>query len=191
MAAGRAAIICGRFGRWNTRTSIWIETLMGIRETIQQNSTLVAIAALVVAGGVLFYSYRSNTSGPPLASSKVFATVDEGKTVFETEITNLPPFEYEGKTAYRVWMFTTDGGKTRFPGYLERLTPEAKKRADAYYAARQSNPSGPRSAPYGPADVEVKKPGASNPWVKSMSPEGAAVTSVAAPSGGEVDVVTP
>lgn len=164
---------------------------MGVREAMKDQSKWVVIAVAVIAGGALFYSIRSNTAGPPMPSSLVFATVDDGQTTFETDVTNLPPFEYKGKTAYRVWMFTKDGGKTRFPGYLERLTPEAKKRADEYYAARKTNPSGPRSAPYGPGDTEVKKPGAGNPWVKATSPEGMQVTSVRAPDGGEVEIVMP
>jgi hypothetical protein len=164
---------------------------MGVREAIQNQSKWVVIAVAVIAGGALFYSIKTNTAGPPTASSLVFATTDDGQTTFETDMTNLPPFEYKGKTAYRVWMFTKDGGKSRFAGYLERLTPEAKKRADEYYAARKTNPAGPRSAPYGPGDTEVKKPGAGNPWVKATSPEGMEVTNVRAPGGGDVEIVMP
>jgi hypothetical protein len=123
----------------------------------------------------------------------MFATVDDGQTVFETDMSNLPPFQQDGKTAYRVALFTADGGKTRFPGYLERYTPEAKKRIEAAMAEMAKDPD-PWKRPrglVGPGDVEVKKPGAGNPWVKNDSPEGMAVMNVKAPNGAEIDIVMP
>ena len=164
---------------------------MGIRETIQGHSKMVAAAVVLVAGGALFFSVRNNPMGPQTVPTKVFATVDDGKTVFISDLRELPPFEHDGKTAYRVWMFTTDGGKTKFPGYLERYTPEAKKRAESALSAMKNDPSSRKGPPVGPGDVEVKRPGAGNPWVNSMSPEGSQVTVITAPNGGEVEIVMP
>jgi hypothetical protein len=148
---------------------------------------MASAMAIVVALAALGYTLRSATQGPPSAATKAFYTTDEGQTVFVADMSAVPPFEHDGKLAYRVWMYSCDGGKTKFPGYLERYTPEAKKRIEAARAG------GGGAASPAPGDVELKKPGAGNPWVsRANSSEAAAVTNVTSPSGsGEPDVVMP
>jgi hypothetical protein len=147
------------------------------------------MVAVVVALGAIAYTLRSAAQGPPTASTRAFYTTDEGQTVFVADMNkSIPPFEHNGKTAYWVWMYSCDGGKTRFPGYLERYTPEAKKRIEA---ALHGNSSG--TGPM-PGDTELKKPGPGHTWVsRANTAEAAKVTSITDPKGGnaEPDLVTP
>lgn len=154
---------------------------MGIRETIKKNSTAAVIVTALVAVGALGLSLRSSTSGPPVASTSVFYTVDEGANTFVADMARVPPFDHEGKTAVRVWMFTCDGGKTKFPGFLERLKPDAHKRITAALGAGK----GPEVlGSLNPGDYEVKKPGGGN-WVsKANFAESSKVTAVTCPGGG-------
>jgi len=167
---------------------------MGIRETIKKHSAMTVAATLVVAAGALAYSLRdSGFGGPASASTKAFYTTDDGQSTFAADMSNLPPFERDGKPAVRVWMFSCDGGKTSFAGYLERYTPAAHKRLTAALAEQKAKQATP-SLPIGPADSEVKKPGAGNAWVSRANVvEAAKVTHVTCPpgSGGELEIVLP
>ncbi len=58
--------------------------------------------------------FTTDDSSPDAAKAALFA--DSAK--------NLPPFQKDGKTAYLACVFTCDGGKTTWVGYLERYTPE-------------------------------------------------------------------
>jgi hypothetical protein len=62
----------------------------------------------------------------PKLAHKVFFTTDDGKTWFADEADKIPPFEKDGKPAYRVYVYRCGDGKP-FVSHLERYTPEAKK----------------------------------------------------------------
>ncbi len=163
---------------------------MGIREAIRQHSMLTVAVVAVVGLAAVAYSVRSTVGGPPTAETGAFYTIDDGQTWFEGNMSQLPPFQHEGKTAYRVWLYTSDGGKTKFVGYLERYTPEARKRIENGLAAHKAG-TGPMP-PITMADVEVKKPGAGNPWINSAHmAEASKVTQVKGPGNTEATVVLP
>jgi len=108
---------------------------MGIRDTMNQNPK-VAVAVvgvvMVVAVGLLVAQLRRPGEGVPglTPGVKEWFTIDDGKTWFADDAMKLPPFEYQGKTAYRVRVWTCDGGKTTFASHLERINPEARARLE-------------------------------------------------------------
>jgi hypothetical protein len=162
----------------------------GIRESLRKHSTATATISMLVAVAALGFSLRRATSGPPLASTLAFYTVDDGQSTFVEEMTRIPPFDHDGKIACRVWMCTCDGGKTRFPGYLERCTPTAKVRIEAALSTNTKGAGGGPSVNL--SDIEVKKPGSGNPWVsRANMNEAAKIMHVTCPNGGDLDVVTP
>ncbi len=61
--------------------------------------------------------------------TKAYFTTDDSSpdaakaALFTDSADNLPPFQKDGKTAYLACVFTCDGGKTTWVGYLERFTP--------------------------------------------------------------------
>jgi hypothetical protein len=56
-------------------------------------------------------------------ATKLYFTVDDGKTFFELEASNRAPFVHEEKPAFRAHVFSCDGGKTAFVGYLSKFSP--------------------------------------------------------------------
>lgn len=164
---------------------------MGIRESLKDRSRIVlkGVGLLVVAAVVYAAVNSINGSSPP--TSKAYYTTDDGATQFVAPIALVPPFDHYGKPAYRVWMFTTDGGKTMFAGYLERYTPEGKALLEA--GIRDFKAGKIRVMPRGrPEDSEVKKPGPGNPWVSGADRD--AVREIITPKvapGQDVDVALP
>jgi hypothetical protein len=166
--------------------------IMTIREAIQKKPSVSLIASIVVIAGTIFFIARNTLSGPQTASSRAYYTTDEGRTTFVDTLNRIPPFDHDGKSASRIWMFTCDGGQTLIPGYMERYTPTAKARLEAALAKDTSDNSHSVSLGVGPADTEVKKPGEGNQWVaRTNLAEASKVTAVSCPSGGELEIVMP
>jgi hypothetical protein len=164
---------------------------MSIRETIQnKKGTAAAVSAVVVVLSIFLIS-RNFFSGPQTVTNSVYFTTDDGQTQFSDSMDRLAPFDHGGNPAYRAWVYTTDGGKTKFVAYLERYTPAAKARLESQLADYNS---GKTHAPpsVGPADTEVKKPGAGNPWVSRADFQLASkITDVPTPAGGVAEPVLP
>lgn len=107
---------------------------MGVRENIDRHrglTTGITIIVIIAAAAFAVYNIMPERVSE---RTKAFFTIDEGKTWFVDSIVKAPPFEYKGKTAYRVEIFSCDGGKTRFAGYLLRYTPEGKQQFEAAVA---------------------------------------------------------
>lgn len=172
---------------------------MGIREKLNENpaiTTGVTIGIIVIA---LFYIIDSQITnfifGDNPNSGRITAmyyTTDDGATYFEDEAEKLPPFQKDGKDAVRCYVYSCDGKKTKFVAYLERLTPEVKKKIEDSRKA----PHDPNGVPAADIDMlqndgtEVKKPGTGK-WVKRNTPEGEALASVNCPEGSKIEIVLP
>jgi len=154
-----------------------------------ETSRKYAIAAVVVVAVALALAIFLRSSNTPdvAGPKKAFFSVNDGKTWFVDDITKYPPFQHEGKTAVRARVFTTDGGKTSFCGYLERYTPEAKSKLEE---ADKQGVKRPGTRP--PVDlelifqgIEAKAPGGSG-WVnRSAGPAYAAVVIVRGKGPGQ------
>jgi hypothetical protein len=107
---------------------------MRLRALLNRHPALTSAAALVLAAlaaALIAYQLRPDVevaTGPP----KDFYTVDDGATWFVGEFNKVTPFDHDGRPAVLARVFTCDGGKTRFVGYLEKL-PEGA--AEKYRAA--------------------------------------------------------
>jgi hypothetical protein len=162
---------------------------MGVREKLAANPrAAIAIAAAVVIIGLgMIYFQGQASDSRRAAPRKMFLTVDDGKTFFVGAAEPLPPFQHEGKTAYRAYVFTCDGGKTTWVGYVERYSEQAKaimKEMQKNQAERGGRPS----VPLGLLDgIEVSRPG-ENQWVRQSDAALAhKVTSVYCPNAPEKD----
>src|SRR5213083_2596184 len=87
-------------------------------------------AAVVLAlAAIAFAVFRIFDVGaaPGAASDteRAFFTVDDGKTWFIDEATQLAPFQRDGKEAVRAYVIECNG--KRFVNHLERYTPEGKQ----------------------------------------------------------------
>lgn len=163
---------------------------MGVRETLRDKS-VVPIAASVVVIALALYMMRNAMPASSGPRTKAYFTTDDGATHFVDSMDHFPPFDHYGKPAYRVWMYSTDGGKTMFPVYLERYTPEAKAKISAEYADYKAGKTHvPPNAQ--PGDTEIKKPGGGNPWVsRGNFAEAQKVLQIPAPPNSDVEVQLP
>ena len=155
---------------------------MGIRETLNQNpgiTTGVTAGIIVVALGLIIWQ-ASGGSSTPTFNNKQYFSDDDGATTFVDEATKIPPFDHNGKQAVRAYVYTCDGGKTKFTAYLERYTEPAKKKLEA--AKNNPNDIGMMEE-ISMNGIEVKKPGASEKWVKQSTPAGSKVMDFACKDG--------
>jgi hypothetical protein len=53
-------------------------------------------------------------------ATHLYFTTDEGKTLFIEQASTRTPFQHDGKLACRAHVFSCDGGKTNFVGYLSK-----------------------------------------------------------------------
>lgn len=120
--------------------------------------------------------------GGPQIPTQAYYTIDDGQTWFADDINKLSPFDKDGKPAYRVYVFTCDGGRTQFASYLERYTPEAHRKLEAARAQGADADPAIYEEVY-LTGMEVKKPGAGQ-WVKLSDWErSTAISSPICPDG--------
>jgi hypothetical protein len=158
----------------------------GLRESLNKHKGVAVATAVVVVVAAGLLAWRSTTvpeAAGSAAAVQAFYSADDGNSFFAAPADLIPPFEWEGKTACRAAVFTCDGGKTKFVGYLERYPPGAKKQLDAAQQALKAGAKGAGPSPMAASSVEVKKPGAPNKWVPRHSREAAGVLNVTPPAG--------
>lgn len=137
---------------------------MGLRETINQNPVVTSAVVGAITLVALYMVGRNACGGGPATlpagTAKAFYTVDEGKTRFVDDANKIPPFDKDGKMAYRAVVFKCADGK-EFVNHLERY-PEAR-RADIEKAG------GPNASMLGMMAREIKRPG-EKAWVTMQEP---------------------
>ena len=167
---------------------------MGIREKINQNpKQTTAITAGIVLLAILFIFWQACSGGPGsggVLSTKAFFTTDDGKTFFEDSSTNIPPFMKDGKLAVRAQVFTCDGGKTKFVGYLEMYAPQDKAMLEQMAKSQGTKGGGPGFVGYA-GQAMVKRPGdPPTAWIP-LAPQTTImyqnVVQVKCPGGGSSD----
>mgnify|MGYP005842475295 CR=1 FL=1 len=169
---------------------------MGIRETLNKNQALttgVTIAVIVVALVIIIMQLTGGgASYGPAYTTWFFSTNEDGSDWFQDDIKKVPPFDHNGKPAYKVYLYTCDGGKTKFVGYLERFTQAGKKKVEAM----QNNPKGGidpgEMDMLNMTEVEVKSP-KGNKWIRRTDPKADEIMSVKCPDGttNKIEVVAP
>lgn len=132
---------------------------------LQRRQSLVAIAACaVIAAAAVFIFLQARDFASPGIGNAFFST-DDGKTWFVEKVTRIPPFDKDGKPAYRAHVFEC-GGK-RVVGFLSRYTPEAiqaLQEAAKYKGTGKPPPNARALASVGTTGMQVKRPGDAQ-WV--------------------------
>ena len=167
---------------------------MGLRETLNKKPGLAAglgIALLVL--GIAFIALQLSLGGPREPSGMAYFSTDDGQTWFVDSADKLPPFQHDGKEAFRAYVFEC-GGK-EFVNHLERYTPEAKKTMEAALEAERSGKAPPSAGAIqqaASAGRQLKKPGAKE-WVAAgnFAKTGPILNVKCPDGGGEVTPVEP
>ena len=172
---------------------------MGIRETLNQNpkATAAVTAGLVLIAVAVIVYQLMQPSGPQAASGNAWYTTDGGQTYYSDDGGKIPPFERDGKTAVRAYVWQCGGDP--FVSHLERLAPDSKKKLEELQAKGVNVNPGPRKPGDPPGNVavmtlmndkEVRAPGPGDDgWVKMLSPEGRAIGSAKCPDGQDGPLV--
>lgn len=150
--------------------SEWCNEHRGIVGSVLVVFVLAAIGSIVWQ--VMGQRHKIMTTLPD-----AYFSVDDGKSFFVSSGDNYPPFEYQGHTAVRAYVYQC--GNTRFVGYLERYTSQAHREMVDNKATAATLMNG----------RELKKPGDKS-WVSSANQRAsAAVADVHCPDGSSNDPV--
>jgi hypothetical protein len=144
---------------------------VGIRETLNKNSTLTTIGTIcIVVLALLVIVFEMRPKAVKLAHALYYSS-DDGKTWFPDEMTKNAPFDKDGQEADLAHVYSCNGGAP-FVLYLEKLTPDMKATLD--------NPD------HGDVNVDaaslVKKPGDAT-WLKKTSKDGKELLAPKCPDG--------
>jgi hypothetical protein len=158
------------------------EQTVGIRETLNQNpgiTTGATAGIIIIALGFIIWQTtggEGSYSGP----TKRYYVDDDGKSEpFLDSVDKIAPFDHNGKQAVLAHVFTCDGGKTKFIGYVERYTPDAKAKLEK---ARTNPKEAPPPEDMAINGIEIKRP-KDTAWLKTIDPRSTAVTKVTCSSG--------
>jgi len=170
---------------------------MSLRESINQSPKLAGgiVAGCVLAALVLVVAHVMDLRASPVGGGVVeraFFTVDDGKTWFVDDASQLAPFQHKGAEAVRAYVCEFEG--KRFVNHLERYTDEGKKAmARLREVVKKGPPPGQLVSAAQQKGREVKRPGDAK-WVSSANgTAAAAVTMLKRPDGapGEPKLVFP
>lgn len=174
---------------------------MGIREKLNENPAITTGATIgIIVIALIFIGYQifsSNNTGQ--IQTEGWYTTDDSSpeaamaALFEDDINKIPPFQKDGKNAYRAYVFSCDGGKTKWIAYLQRYTDEAKKKIEAATADPNKAAEPGMMEMVQMTGLEVKKPGPAA-WIKSSDYEKSrTVVEVKCPDGtlDNIEAVSP
>jgi hypothetical protein len=160
---------------------------MGVRETLnQRRGVVIACVAVIVliALGVVFWPSRESPEKRPGVPLDWY-TIDDGKSWFKFDARLFPPFDYNGKTAYRCRVWTCDDGKTKFVSHLERYAAPAKKKLEGMTRQQQLDSLEIQM-------IEVKPPGTGDRgWIDHRDAKASAIITPTCPPGGNPDALRP
>ena len=162
---------------------------MSIRETLNKNPIYAVILAVVCIGIFAAVMFWPGDEEEPVFgyAGKRFFTVDDGATYFSAEVTNIPPFQHEGKTAYRVKVYRCADGVERV-AYLERYRESALKRIRDMDGGTIKQPIAALEYLDASSALEVKRPGETE-WVRQGSPKYEQLTTPSCPDGSPAEWV--
>jgi uncharacterized protein YaiE (UPF0345 family) len=160
-----------------------------IREKLNKNPIYAVILAVVCIGIFVAVTFWPGDEEKPIFGyeGKRFFTVDDGATYFSADVMNIPPFQHEGKTAYRLKVYRCADGKERV-AYLERYRESALKRIRDMDGGTIKQPIAALEYLDASGALEVKRPGETE-WVRYATPQASEITDVTCPDGSPVEWV--
>jgi len=164
--------------------------MSGSSKRRQRALTALGIALILTGVIAIFREWRA---GRPITglSDKAYFTTDDTITgqdavdaLFVDSVSNVPPFDHNGKTAYRAVVYQSDG--KRWVNNLRRYNAATLPNVQAAYA--QQRQAGFNSDPDLSGfenGLEVKAPGPGK-WVKASSDAGIDIAAARPPAGVNV-----
>jgi len=144
---------------------------MLVRETMHAKKSIglgAGVLMIIVAAVAIVAQTRSER--PAGNGSVAFFSDDDGQTWFTESIEKFPPFDHNGKPAFRAAVYHSDGGRP-FVAYLQRFRHDALKQLQDAGQRVKAGQSGPEtlaallaSQPIQQGGSEVEVPG-SGKWI--------------------------
>jgi len=168
---------------------------MSVREKINSHPVWAAVMTVIIVSGIVYVMLQMSGVGVAAKlSNRAFFTTDDSSpaaakaALFADSADNLPPFQKNGKTAYLACVFSCDGGKTTWVGYLLRYTPQGLEQIRA--ATTNTNPSqGLAKFKIGMQGTQVKRPG-DGQWTDfNNSSRSVSITDVRCPDGSRDNIM--
>jgi hypothetical protein len=108
---------------------------VGVRNSLNRYPVVAAGGTLLIILAAAWFVYNQVGGSNAGGVSKAYYTTDETdfsvNNLFVDHIGYHPPFMHNGKEAFLAHVYTCDGGKTRFIGYIEKFDDDSKARLDA------------------------------------------------------------
>jgi hypothetical protein len=161
---------------------------MGARESLSKHPRVtigITLAVCLLAVGYLVMSmFGASLQAEP---RKVWFTDDDGKTWFADDAARKPPFDHNGKPAVMCFVYTCDGGKTKWVSHMLRYTASSKKKIQEA-AVRLKIPE--EKIEPGAMAMEVKEAGTGEGgWVSTQDPRAAQIMELRCPDGSKGDII--
>jgi hypothetical protein len=86
------------------------------------------IALMLAYIGYSMFAGNSAGAAGGSGAPRAYYTDDDGATYFADAADKVTPFDHNGKQAVLAHVFSCDGGSNKFVGWLERFSPEGKKK---------------------------------------------------------------
>ena len=167
---------------------------MAVREFLNKHRGMSVGAIVILLMGAIALAVLRNQQdvaqfGPP--QDKAFFSSDDGKTYFTMPVTTPSPTDYQGKKAYRCFVFRCDGGK-EFVGCLVRDPKPAPAPAAPAPPKPGQPPAALRGGPMAGGYMDLKPAGSGDRgWVQSITNEGMQLMQPRCPDGKLATRVTP
>jgi hypothetical protein len=168
-----------------------------IREYVNEHPSLAVVSVLAAPVLILCIFWHGAAARHSAARALVqgWYTDDDGKSWYADDKWLIPPFDHNGKTAVRAYVFSYKdaGGEHEFVGYMERYAPLAKQALEQAREELKTTKEPPQAGLYervSATGIELKKPGASA-WINVRDPHAAAVRALNCPPGSTVQQVLP
>ena len=149
--------------------------------------SLVVMGVVILFIGVTIWWLRgahgSRSALGAGVGAKAWYTSDNGKTWFVDGVSKLTPFDHDGNPAYRCYLYSCDGGTTKFVAYLERYTPEARQQLEDLINAKKAPQPGTIEQLM-TNGVEVAQPN-TGIWIKATDPRAYSLRQPKCPSGSQ------
>jgi hypothetical protein len=117
------------------------ELIVALRETLAKYQTPIVIAAgvaIVVCVAFSIYEIMGSSHSHLTVPAQTYYSDDDGLTYFMDDLTQVPPYNHNGKMAVQAIVFQCPGGAP-FVAILEKFTDAEKKKIDAEMAKPTPN----------------------------------------------------
>ena len=149
---------------------------MGLRESLNRNPLFAGLVTLLIILVAAWFTYDQYSSRHDGERAKAYYTTDDDgfslDNLFVDSIDRFPPFIHKGMEAYLAHVYTCDGGKHRFIGYIEKYDDASKEKLESAPKNASGHVSDSSaleySTGYGIVRLAKKK---GTEWVSSIFPD--------------------